>query len=137
MTATFRGLPSKEDSRTWRNFTRNGLRLEYVHQAPPCTDISWISVAFCITVHSWTIDNIRNILPRTQPLLKSFFSDECKFCILFWNLCSRVWNKCGEICFQSCVVFSHQWWLVVPCYLLVVVHFVWSSPKSSYSFNRF
>ena len=90
MTASLRRLSSKADSRTWGSFTRCGLRLESVHQEPPCTDVFGkrdTAVAFLVSSHSRTRDNVRSVLPglrrkRTGPLLsgpKSSFQMEVNF----------------------------------------------------------
>ncbi len=65
-TAALCVLSSKIDSRIWVNFTRNGLRLGSRHQEPPHTDVSRnlaTVVVFLLLSHSWTIDNVRGVLP--------------------------------------------------------------------------
>jgi len=41
MTAVIRRLSSEADSRTWKSFTRSGLKLESVHQEPARTPFFW------------------------------------------------------------------------------------------------
>ncbi len=101
MTASLRILSSKADSNTWESFTRSELKLEWVHQESPRSDI----FRKRLPSHSWNRNIVRSILPglrrkRTGLLLsgpnKVLFSDESKSCISFWNQGPRVWKKSGE-----------------------------------------
>ncbi len=64
--------------------------------------------------HSWTTDNVRDVLPglrrrRTGTVAqwsKVLFSDESKFCISFGNQGPRVWRKGGEAHSPSCMKSS-------------------------------
>ncbi len=94
-------------------------------------------VVFLLLSHSWTTDNVRDVLPglsrrRTGlcPVVQNSLSDESKFCISFGNQGPRVWRKGGE-------AHSHSlWWFGVQCHLLVLVHCVFWKPTSLHPFTK-
>ena len=111
ITAALKGLWNEAHSRIWWRFTRSGLQLESVLQEPPHTDVSrtWAStVAFLVSSHSWTRDNIRGILPairtkRTGLLLSGpKFSSQMKVHFAF-PLKIKVWRKREEAQNPSCL----------------------------------
>ncbi len=118
MAASLRILSSKADSNTWESFTRSELKLEWVHQESPRSDIfrkratnpllkqkhrqkhlTWAKEKKSWTVAQWS---------------KVLFSDKRTFCISFGNQGPRVWKKSGEAqnpCFlKSSVTQSVMIW---------------------------
>ncbi len=116
MTASLRILSSKADSNTLESFTRSGLKLEWVHQESPHSDVfrkratkpllkqkqrqkhlTWDNEKKNWTVAQWS---------------KVLFSDESKFCISFGNQGPRVWRKSVEAqnpcCLKSSVTFPQS-----------------------------
>ncbi len=138
-TAALWGLSSKIDPRIWVNFTRNGLRLGSRHQEPPHTDVSRnlaTVVIFLLLSHSWTIDNIRGVLPglrrRRTGLLpsgpKSSFQMRASF---VFHLETKVLESGGrvekliaQVAWSPVLRFHSLWWFGVQCHLLVLVHCV-------------
>ncbi len=113
MTASLRILSSKANSNIWESFTSSELKLEWVHQESPRSDIfrkratkpllkqkqhqkhlSWAKEK-----NNWTVAQCSNVL----------FSDESTFCISFVNQGPRIWRKRGEsqnpCCLKSSVKF--------------------------------
>ena len=140
MTASLRRLSSKTDSRTWGSFTKYGLRLKSVHQEPPCTDVFGkrdTTVAFLVSSHSWTRDNVRSVLPglrrkRTGPLLsgpKSSFQMKVNFA---FHLEIKVPESEGRMEKDRSPVwrFRSRWWFGVPCHLLVLLRAVFYQVQS-------
>ncbi len=100
MTASLRILSSKADSNTWESFTRSELKLEWVHQESPRSDIfrKRATKPLLKQKHhqkhlTWAKE--KNNWPVAQ-WSKVLFSDESKSCISFWNQGPRVWKKSGE-----------------------------------------
>ncbi len=144
------GLSSKIDSRIWVNFTRNGLRLGSRHQEPPKTDVSRnlaTVVIFLLLSHSWTIDNIRGILPglrrRTgllpsgpkssfQMRASSVFHLETK--VLEYG--GRLEKFIAKVAWSPVLSFHSLWWFGVQCHLLVLVHCVFWKQTSLHPFTK-
>ncbi len=123
-TAALWGLSSKLDSRTWVNFTRNGLKLGSRHQEPPHTDVSR-NLATVV---------VRGVLPglrrRRTGLLpsgpKSSFQMRASF---VFNLETKVLESGGrvekliaQVAWSPVLSFHSLWWFGVQCHLLVLVH---------------
>ncbi len=150
-TAALWGLSSKIDSRIWVNFTRNGLRMWSRHQEPPHTDVSRnlaTVVVFLLLSHSWTIDDIRGILPglrrrRTGLLprgLKSSFQMRASF---VFHLETKVLESGGRVekliaqdAWSPVLSFHSLWWFGVQCHLLVLVYCVFWKPTSLHPFTK-
>ncbi len=116
MTASLRIQSSKADSNTWESFTRSGLKLEWVHQESPRSDVFRKRatkpllnqrqrpkhLTWAVEKKNWTVAQWSKVL----------FSDESKFCISFGNQGPRVWRKSGEAqnpcCLKSSVKFPQS-----------------------------
>ncbi len=116
MSASLRIQLSKADSNTCESFTRNGLKLESVHQESPRSDIfrkratkpllnkrqRQKHLTWAVEKKNWTVAQWSKVL----------FSDESKFCISFGNQGPRVWRKSGEAqnpcCLKSSVKFPQS-----------------------------
>ncbi len=116
MTASLRIQSSKADSNTWESFTRNGLKLESVHQESPRSDVfrkratkpllnqrqRQKHLTWAVEKKNWTVAQWSKVL----------FSDESKFCISFGIQGPRVWRKSGEAqnpyCLKSSVKFPQS-----------------------------
>ncbi len=116
MTASLRILSSKADSNTWESFTRSGLKLEWVHQESPRSDIfrkratkpllnqkhHQKHLKWAKEKNNWTVAQWSKVL----------FSDKSKCCISFGNQGPRVWRKSGEAqnpcCLRSSVKFPQS-----------------------------
>ncbi len=134
-TAALWGLSSKIDSRIWVNFTRNRLRLGSRHQEPPHTDVSRnlaTDVVFLLLSHSWTTDNVRDVLPglrrRRTGLLpsgpKSSFQMRASF---VFHLETKVLESGGrvdkliaQVAWSPVLSFHSLWWFGLQCHLLVL-----------------
>ncbi len=139
MTASLWILSSKADSNTWESFTRSGLKLESVHQESPRSDIFRKRA----TSHFWNRNIVRSILPglkrkRTGLLLSS---PKCSFQMkvnFAFHLEIKVLESGGReerhrihVAWSPVWSFHSQWWFVLPCHLLVLVHCVFWSPQST------
>ncbi len=144
MTASLRTQSSKVDSNTWESFTRSELKVESVHQESPRSDIfrkratkpllkqkhrqkhlSWAKEKNYWTVAHWS---------------KVLFSDESKF---WFNLKIKVPESAGreerhriQAAWSPVWRFCNQWWFGLPWRLLVLVHCILSSPKSTQPSTR-
>ncbi len=116
MTASLRILSSKAGSNTWESFRRSGLKLEWVHQESPRSDIfrKRVSKPLLKQKHrqkhlTWSKE--KNNWTDVQ-WSKVLFSDESKFSISFGNQGPRVWRKSGEAqnprCLKSSVKFPQS-----------------------------
>ncbi len=136
MTTSLRILSSKADSNTWESFTRSELKLE-----SPCSDIfrkratkpllkqkhRQTHLTWAEEKNNWTVAQWSKVL----------FSDKSKFCISLWNQDlesgGRLERHRINAAWSPVWSFHSQWWFWVPWRLLVLVHFVLSSPKSMQS----
>ncbi len=144
MTASLRIQSSKADSNTWESFTRNGLKLESVHQDHHAQTSSGKG----LPSHFWTRDNVRSILPglwrkRTGLLLsgpKSSFQMKVNFAfhleIKVPESGGRVEGYRIHVAWSPVWSFHSQWWFGLPCHLLVLVHCVFWSPQSTQPSTR-
>ncbi len=138
MTASFRIQSSKADSNTCESFTRSGLKLEWVHQESPRSDVFRKRA----TKPLLNRDNVRSILPglwrkRTGLLLsgpKSSFQMKVNFAfhleIKVPESGGRVERHRIHVAWSPVWSFHSQWWFGLPCHLLVLVHCVFWSPQS-------
>ncbi len=133
------------------NFTRNGLRLGSRHQEPPHTDVSRnlaTVVVFLLLSHSWTTDNVRDVLPglrrRRTGLLpsgpKSSFQMRASF---VFHLETKVLESGGrvekliaQVAWSPVLSFHSLWWFGVQCHLLVLDHCVFWKPTSLHPFTK-
>ncbi len=131
-------IVNKIDSRTWVNFTRNGLKLGSRHQEPPHTDVS----------RNLSTVVVRGVLPgqrrRRTGLLhsgpKSSFQMRASF---VFNLETKVLESGGrveklkaQVAWSPVLSFHSLWWFGVKCHLLVLVHCVFWKPKSLHWFSK-
>ncbi len=116
MTASLRIQSSKADSNTWESFTRNGLKLESVHQESPRSDVfrkratkPLLNQRQCQKHLTWAVEKNNWTVAQWS---KVPFSDESTFCISFGNQGPRVWRKSGEAqnpcCLKSSVKFPQS-----------------------------
>ncbi len=137
-TAALWGLSRKIDSRTWVNFTRNGLRLGLIHQESPHTDVS----------RNLSTVVVRGVLPglrrRRTGLLpsgpKSSFQMRASF---VFNLETKVLESGGrveklkaQVAWSPVLSFHSLWWFGVKCHLLLLVHCVFWKPTSLHPFTK-
>ncbi len=138
MTASLRILSSKADSNTWESFTRSGPKLESVQQESPRSDVfrkratkpllkqkqRQKHLTWAKEKNNWTVAQWSKVL----------FSDKSTFCISFRNQGLKSGGRLERHIIQAAWSpvwrFRSQWWFGVSWRLLVLVHFVLSSPKS-------
>ncbi len=137
-TAALWGLSSKNYSRIWVNFTRNGLRLGSRHQEPPHTDVSR-NLATVI---------VRGVLPglrrRRTGLLPSGPKSSFQMRVSFvFHLETKVLESGGrveklitQVAWSPVLSFHSLWWFGVQCHLLVLVHCVFWKPTSLHTFTN-
>ncbi len=121
-TAALWGLSSKNYSRIWVNFTRNGLRLGSRHQEPPHTDVSR-NLATVV---------VRGVLPglrrRRTGLLPNGPKSSFKMRVSFvFHLETKVLESGGrveklisQVAWSPVLSFHSLWWFEVQCHLLVL-----------------
>ncbi len=144
MTASLRIQSSKADSNTCESFTRSGLKLESVHQESPRSDVfrkratkpllnqrqRQKHLTWYVEKKNWTVAQWSKVL----------FSDESKFCISFGNKVpesgGRVERHRIHVAWSPVWSFHSQWWFGLPCNLLVLVHCVFWSPRSTQPSTR-
>ncbi len=125
-----------EYSNTRESFTRSELKLESVHQESPS--------------HVWNRNIVRSILPglkrKITGLLPSGPKSSFKMKVHFaFHLEIKVPESGGRVerhrihvAWSPVWSFHSQWWFVLPCHLLVLVHCVFWSPQSTQpSIRRF
>ncbi len=145
MTASLRIQSSKADSNTWERASQG-------------VDWSWsqcikshhaqTSSGKGLPSHFWTRDNVRSILPRlwrkrTGLLLsgpKSSFQMKVNFAfhleIKVPESGGRVERHRIHVAWSPVWSFHSQWWLGLPCHLLVLVHCFYWSPQSTQPSTR-
>ncbi len=137
-TAALWGLSSKNDSRIWVNFTRNGPRLGSRHQEPPHTEVSRNLATVVVRGVSPGLRRRRTGLLPSVPT--SSFQMSASF---VFNLESKVLESGGrvekliaQVAWSPVLSFHSLWWFGVQCLLLVLVHFVFWKPTSLHPFTK-
>ncbi len=116
MTASLRILSRKADSNTWESFTRSELKLEYVYQESPRSDIFRKRATRPLLKQKHCQRRLTRAKEKKNwtdaQWSKVLFLDETKFCFSFGNQGPRVWRKSGEAqnpcCLKSSVKFPQS-----------------------------
>ncbi len=137
-TAALWGLSSKIDSRTWLNFTRNGLRLGSRYQEPPHTDVSRNLASVVVRGILLGLRRQRTGMLHSGP--KSSFQMRASF---VFHLETKVLESGGrvekliaQVAWSPVLSFHSLWWFGVQCHLLVLVHCVFWKPTSLHLFTK-
>ncbi len=148
MTASLRKMSSKADSNTWESFTRSGLKLEII--ASPRSDIfrKRATKPLLKQKHrqkhlTWANEKKNRCSVDRWLLLcgpKSSFQMKVHFA---FHLEIKVPESGGRleryrihVAWSPMWRFHSQWWFGMPWHLLMLVHFVLSSPKSMQQSTR-
>ncbi len=115
-TTSLRILSSKADSNTWESFIRSELKLEWVHQESPHSDIFRKKAIKPLLKQKHRQKHLTRAKEKKNWTVaqwsKVLFSNESKFCISFGNQGPRVWRKSGKTqnpcCLKSSVKFSES-----------------------------
>ncbi len=130
MTGSLRIQSSKADSNTWESFTRSGLKLESVHKESRRSDVFRKRATKPLLnqrqhqKHTW-LEKIIGLL-LSGP--KSSFQMQVNFAfhleIKVPESGGRVERHRIHVAWSPVWSFHSQWWLGLPCHLLVLVHCV-------------
>ncbi len=134
MTASLRILSSKADSNTQESFTSSELKLEWMHQESPRSDIFRKRATKPLLEHKQSQKYLTWAKEKRTGLLlngpKSSLKPPLHLEVKVPESGGRVERHRIHVAWSPVWSFHSQWWFGLSCHLLVLVHCVFWSPQS-------